>query len=232
MKIDSSLFTPEEVRKEDCLAALQGSVPFRVLQLPEELSDGPERCVRVVSLRCGRIEAMSLRRALFRMAGLLVFIVYAGCATSSHVTIDPPPLPEGVMSTRWGSPVEEVKKAIDQESIDWFQDKTDQPPYALYASGACLNAPAIFSYFFTPRSKKLYKVTVTLDDPSLYGTARGELIQKFGKPSFSQLDVDHWSWQDKSLVILQRDASHVQISYWSGPFVVLSHEEQEGSVKR
>jgi hypothetical protein len=166
------------------------------------------------------------------IAGLFCFVVYAGCATTSHVTIDPPPLPERVMSARWGSPVEAVKKAIDQDSIDWFQDKTDQSPYGLYASGTYLNAPAIFSYFFTPQSKKLYKVTVTLNDLTVYDTARGELIQKFGKPSFSQLNVDHWSWQDKSLVILQKDASHVQISYWSGPFVILSHEEQEGSVRK
>ena len=173
---------------------------------------------------------MSTRISSFWIAGLLSFIVYAGCATSSYVIIEPPPLPEGVMSARWGSPVEEVKKAIDQDGIEWFQDKTDQPPFALYASGAYLNAPGIFGYFFTPRSKKLYKVTVTLNDLTLYGTAKRELIQKFGEPSFSQLDVDHWSWKDKSLVILQKDPSHVQVSYSSGPFLILSGEEQEGPV--
>jgi hypothetical protein len=175
---------------------------------------------------------MNPRISIFWIVGLLIFIAYAGCATPSHVVIDPPPLPEGVMSARWGSSVEETKKAIDKDGLEWFQDKTDQPPYALYASGTTLNAPAIFSYVFTPRSKKLYKVTVTLNDPTLYGTAQSQLIQKFGKPTFSQLDVDHWSWKDKSLIILQKDASHVQVSYSSGPFLVLNHEEQEGSVKK
>ena len=136
------------------------------------------------------------------------------------------------MSARWGGSVEEIKRAVDQDNLEWFQDKTDQPPYVLYASGTSLDAPAIFSYFFTPRSKKLYKVTLTLDDLALYDKARSQLVQKFGEPSFSQVGVEHWSWKDKSLIILQKDASHVQISYWSGPFLVLNHEEQEGPVKK
>jgi hypothetical protein len=230
MRIYSSLFMPPELRKKDCLVTLPGSVSFQFSGMPERLSDAAGRYVGVGSLTHRRTEAMKSGGMLW-IAGLLSFIVCAGCATTGHVTIDPSPLPEKVMSARWGSPVEEVKKAIDQDSIDWFQDKTDQPPYGLYASGTYLNAPAIVSYFFTPRSKKLYKVTVTLNDLAVFRTARDELIGKFGNPSFSQLDVDHWSWQDKSLVILQRDASHVQISYWSGPFVVLSHEEQKESMK-
>jgi hypothetical protein len=175
---------------------------------------------------------MSPRSLSFWIVGVLIFVVYAGCATTSSITFDPPPLPEGVMSARWGNSVEEIKKAIDQDSIAWFQDKTDQPPYTLYASGTSLGAPAIFSYFFTPRSKRLYKVTLTLNDLSLYDRAQTQLLQKFGKPSFSQPDVDHWSWKDKSLIILQKDGSNVQISYWSGPFLVLNHEEQEGPLKK
>ncbi len=136
------------------------------------------------------------------------------------------------MGARWGSSVEEAKKAVDQDSIEWFQDKTDQPPYVLYASGTSLDAPVIFSYFFTPRSKRLYKVTLTFNNPGLYGRARSQLVQKFREPSFTGVDVEHWSWKDNSLIILQKDASTVQVSYWSGPFLVLNREEEKGPVKQ
>ncbi len=168
----------------------------------------------------------------FCIIGLFVLILQAGCATMSYTTIEPPPLPEGVMGARWGNSVEEIKKTIDTEGIEWFQDKTDEPPYALYASGTYLKAPAIFSFFFTPRSKKLYKVTVTLDDLTLYDKVKAQLIQRFGEPSFSQSEVDHWSWKDKSLVILQRDSSQLQMSYLSGPFLIMNHEEGGGPVKK
>jgi hypothetical protein len=51
------------------------------------------------------------------------------------------------------------------------------------------------------------------------------LIQKIKKPSYSQPDVDHWSWDDKSLIILQENATHIQISYSSGPLLILNQKE-------
>lgn len=174
----------------------------------------------------------SKRLIPFIVLSLLSAASLFNCATPNPVKIEPPPLPEGVMSARWGSSVEEIKKTIDTEGVQWFQDKTETPPHALYASGNYMNTPAIFSYFFTPHSRKLYKVTLTFDDPMIYAKARDDLIRKFGPPSFSQPDVDHWSWEDKSLVILQKDPSHVQVSYSSGPFLILNHEEQEGSVRK
>jgi hypothetical protein len=173
---------------------------------------------------CRRVEGLTLL--------LIAFAVLWGCAAPTHVRIQPPPLPEGVTGARWGSSVEQVKRAIDTEGVQWFQDKTDQPPHVLYAFGTYLKAPAIFSYFFTSQSRRLFKVTVTFDDPAVYDTARKDLVARFGSSSFSYENVDHWSWDDHSLVILQKEASQVQISYQSGPFLVVNHEEQEGVKKK
>ncbi len=124
-----------------------------------------------------------------------------------------------------GDSVEEVKRAIATDGDKWFQDNTDKPPYILYASGNYLDDPALFTYFFTPKSKKLYRVDVTFSDLKVYEKAKNILIQKFKKPSYSQPDVDHWSWDDKSLIILQKNATHIQISYSSGPLLILNQKE-------
>ena len=145
---------------------------------------------------------------------------------------EPPPPPDGFLSVKWGASVEEAKKAIETDENRWFKDSTAQQPFALYASGRYLNDPAIFSYFFTPKSKKLYRVDVTFSDLGVYGKAREEWIQKFKNPSFSQTDVDHWSWGDNSLIILQRDAANVQISLSNGNLLVLNQKEGDGLLGR
>ena len=155
----------------------------------------------------------------------ILFTFFSGCAVPVRVVIEPPAKLDGFMNAKWGASIEEVKKAIEANGNKWFQDRTDEPPYALYASGTYLDYPAIFSYFFTPKSKKLYRVDVTFNDMMVYEKAKSHLIQKFKEPSFSQKDVDHWSWEDKSLIILQRDATSVQISYSNGPLLEMNQRE-------
>jgi len=41
--------------------------------------------------------------------------------------------------------------------------------------------------------------------------------------------VDHWAWDDRSLVILQRNEENVQISYSNGPLLEINYREKEGS---
>jgi hypothetical protein len=154
-----------------------------------------------------------------------VFILLIGCAVPVRVAIEPPARLEGFLSTKWGASAEECKLAIEMDRNKWFQDRTEEPPHALYAFGTYLDHPAIFSYFFTPKSKKLYRVDVTFNDLKVYEKAKNILIQKFRKPSYSQPDVDHWSWDDKSLIILQRDATNGQISFSNGPLLELNQKE-------
>jgi hypothetical protein len=127
--------------------------------------------------------------------------------------------------------VEEVKRAIAIDGNKWFQDRTEGPSHELYAFGTYLDHPAIFSCFFTPMSKKLYRVDVTFSDLKVYEKAKNVLIQKFKEPSQSQADVDHWSWNNKSLIILQKNTTDVQISYSSGPFLI-QNQEEEGLLKK
>jgi len=156
----------------------------------------------------------------------ILSMVLSGCAAPVRVVIEPPVKLEGFMTAKWGDSIGEVKKAIEADGNKWFQDRTDEPPYALYAFGNYLGSSAIFSYFFTPRSKKLYRVDVTFNDLRVYEKAKDHLIEKFRKPSFSQKDIDHWSWEDKSLVIFQKNAENVQISYSNGPFLELNQKER------
>ena len=154
-----------------------------------------------------------------------VFTLLMGCAVPVRVTIEPPVRLEGFMSAKWGASVEECKGAIERDRNKWFQDRTGEVPHALYAFGAYLDHPAIFSYFFTPMSKKLYRVDITFSDLKGYEDTKNDLIQRFKKPTFSQKDVDHWSWEDKSLIILQRDAINAQISFSNGPLLELNQKE-------
>jgi len=155
----------------------------------------------------------------------LIFILLFGCAAPVMIVKEPPLRIEGFMSAKWGASVEECKKAIEKDGNRWFQDKTDAPPYALYAHGLYLGSPAIFSYFFTPKSKRLYRVDVTYDNLNLYVKIRDHLVGNLREPSFSQKDIDHWSWRDRSLVIFQRDAENIQISYSNGPLLEVNKEE-------
>ena len=165
---------------------------------------------------------------------LLSFLLFTllGCVAPHRGPVEPLPFPDTWMNSRWGDSVEDVKKAIDRDGSKVFEDSTEKPPYALYASGTFLEHPAILSYFFTPKSKKFYRVDVTYNDAGVYGKVRGELIQKFKGPTYSQKDVDHWSWRDDSLVILQRGPSNVQVSYSMGPFAKLNHQEGNGLLGR
>ena len=75
-------------------------------------------------------------------------------------------------------------------------------------------------------------IDATFDDLKIYESAKKHLVQKFKKPTFSQANTDLWSWEDNSLVILQKDSSHVQISYSSGPFLRVNHQEGVGLTGR
>ena len=151
--------------------------------------------------------------------------ILSGCAAPVWVAKEPP-VPLGqFMSSKWGDSVEEVKRAVAIDGNKWFQDSTEEPSHALYAFGTYLDHPAIFSYFFTPKSKKLYRVDVTFSDLRIYEKAKNFLIEKFKEPSHSQPDVDYWSWNNKSLIILQRNNTDVQVSYSSGPLLIQNQEE-------
>jgi hypothetical protein len=166
------------------------------------------------------------------IVSLFLLVVLAGCAAQEMMVAKPPPFPEGVLSARWGMPVERVKQAIEADGNRFFQDDTHKPPFALYATGTYMKAPATLSYFFTPKSGKLYRVDVTFGDTKIYESAKGYLVREFNDPTFSQTNTDHWSWPDTSLIILQKDSSQVQVSCSSGPFLKLNHEEGAGLTGR
>jgi len=159
-----------------------------------------------------------------------LFLFLMGCAVPVRTIVERPPFPEGCLSARWGTSVDEVRKAMAKDGNEWYQDRLEVAPYASYASGRYFDTPALFSYFFTPKSKRLYRVDVTFDDVRIHGKARNHLLEKFGQPTYSRPDGDHWSWRDKSLVIFQLDPTHVQISYLSGPLAVMNYEETTGVV--
>ncbi len=154
-----------------------------------------------------------------------IFIILSGCVTPVMVVKEPPLKIEGFLSAKWGYSVEECKRAIEKDGNKWFEDKTEKPPYAIYAHGFYFGSKAIFSYFFTPKSKKLYRVDVTYDDLNLYAKLKDNLIGNLKEPYYSEKDLVHWSWRDKSLVILQRNHENIQISYSNGPLLELNREE-------
>jgi hypothetical protein len=161
------------------------------------------------------------------VSSILVVLLWA-CAAPVRVVTEPPPFPGEFMSARWGASVEEARSAITRAGLQWFEDRLDGEPYAMYASGSYLGSPAIFSYFFTPRTKQLYRVDVTWRDLSVYDRAKAELVGKFKAPSYASRDVTHWvPWPERNLVILQKDSSDVQMSYASGAFLVQNRKERE-----
>jgi hypothetical protein len=170
----------------------------------------------------------NFRRSIVIISSLFLFLW--GCAAPVRTIVEPPPFPEGFLGARWGTSVDEVKKAIAKDGNEWYQDRLEAPTYAIYASGRYLDTQALFSYFFTPKSKRLYRVDVTFDDVRIHGKARNHLLERFGQPTYSRPDGDHWSWRDKSLVIFQLDPTHVQMSYLSGPLAVMNYEETTGVV--
>ena len=157
---------------------------------------------------------------------LLMFAVLLGCAAQQKPVTEPPAFPEGVADARWGMQVKEVKEAVET-----FQDDTGKPPFALYASRKHFDLPAIVSYFFTPKSKKLYRTDVTFNDPGVYGAVRGELAQMFKDPTFTQPDSEVFLWKDSSVLILQKNPNFVQVSFMSGPLLKVNNEEGGEPIK-
>lgn len=157
---------------------------------------------------------------------LLLFGLWA-CAELVPVKTEPPAFPGGFLGAAWGSSVEEADKAMTRDGFQKFEDRFEQGAYVVYASGTYLGSPAIFSYFFTPKTRRLFKVDATLREPKVYDQAKAELTGKFGPPTFAGQDVTHWSaWSNMSLIIVQRDSTNVQISYGSGPWMTERLKEQ------
>ena len=157
---------------------------------------------------------------------LLMFAVLLGCAAQERLVKEPSAFPEGVADAKWGMQVKEVKGAVEA-----FQDDTEKAPFALYASRKHFDLPAIVSYFFTPKSKKLYRTDVTFNDPGVYGAVRGELAQIFKDPTFTQPDSEVFLWKDNSVLILQKNPNSVQVSFMSGPLLKLNNEEGGEPIK-
>ena len=78
------------------------------------------------------------------------------------------------------------------------------------------------------RQGELYRVDLTFRDVSVHKKLLEDLIGNFGQPSYSQPNVDHWSWTDMTLVILQRLPDGVQIAYSGGECSELNHREGNG----
>ena len=159
---------------------------------------------------------------------LLLLAVLCSCATPAQKAGETPEPPAGFLSSKWGATVDEVREAIQKDGNRWFQDSTDKIPCALYASGNYWDFSAIFSYLFTPRTRKLYRVDLTFSDLRAYEKAKEHLVRTYKGPAYTQVEVEHWSWDDKSLVILQKDPTTVQVSFSSGPFLILNRKEGNG----
>ena len=159
------------------------------------------------------------------LAIVLLAILVLGCQAQIRLPAKVASFPDGFMSAKWGASVEEVKQAVESDGNRWFEDRTDKSPYAMYASGNYLDTPVIISYFFTPKSKRFFRASATFNDVRVYEKVKEDLLRKFNKPTFSQRDVDHWSCENQSLVILQRNTTHVQFSLLDGTFAALNQKE-------
>ncbi len=156
-------------------------------------------------------------RAIFL---LLILVVLLGCAAQDKVVREPSAFPESVADARWGMQVKEVKEAVET-----FQDDTEKSPSALYASRKLFGLPATVSYFFTPKSKKLYRIDVTFNDPGVYGDVRGKLEQTYRYPVSTRPDDEVFLWKDDSVLLVQKNPGSVQVSFMSGPLLKLNSEE-------
>jgi hypothetical protein len=158
---------------------------------------------------------------------LLMSTVLLGCAAQEKQLLkEPLAFPDGVADAKWGMQVNEVKGPVEA-----FQDDTEKSPFALYASRKYFDLPAIVSYFFTPKSKKLYRIDVTFNDPGVYGAVRGKLAQMFKEPTHTQPDSEVFFWKDNSVLILQKNPNSVQVSFMSGPLLKLNNEEGGEPIK-
>jgi hypothetical protein len=71
---------------------------------------------------------------------------------------------------------------------------------------------------------------VTFRDLTIYRKAKEDPMGKFGNPSCSQPEIDQWFWTGKTLVIFQRDANCIQISFSSGEMPKLNDQEKNGNM--
>jgi hypothetical protein len=168
-----------------------------------------------------------------RFIGLFCFIALGGllsCATPPVAERVPPF--KAFMGTSWGISPEDAKRVIESEGRKVFEERLNEPPYALYASGTYLNSPAIFTYFFTPKSKKLYRVDLTFKDLNAYQRVKTHLMNELQAADYSLPKIDYWSWSDMSMVILQQEPDSFQLSYSGGEIAKLNHEEGNGLLQR
>jgi hypothetical protein len=157
----------------------------------------------------------------------LLSVLILGCRAQVRIPAKMALLPDAFMNAKWGASVEEVKQAIEKDGNRWFEDRTDKSPFAIYASGTYLDTPVVISYFFTAKSKRFFRASVTFDNLRVYEKLKDDLIRKFNNPTFSQKDVDHWTCENRSLVILQKDTANVQFSFLNGQFAALNQKESE-----
>jgi hypothetical protein len=119
---------------------------------PRALARGVGSFNGILDRGCYRGDQMKqtdFRASIVILVSLFLFLL--GCAAPVRTIVEPPPFPEGFLSARWGTSVDDVKKAIAKDGNEWYQDQLENPPFASYASGRYLDTPALFSYFFSPK---------------------------------------------------------------------------------
>jgi hypothetical protein len=156
---------------------------------------------------------------------ILLFILIVGCQPQVRLPPKMASLPETFMDAKWGASVGEVKLAAEKGQNRWFEDRTDKFPFVMYATGTYLDTPVVISYFFTPKSKRLFRATVTFDNLTVYEKVKDDLMQKFNKPTYSQKDLNHWAFENQDMVILQKDTTNVQFCFLNGEFAALNVNE-------
>jgi hypothetical protein len=154
------------------------------------------------------------------MLSFFLLAVLFGCAAQQKPVAEPPAFPGGVADAKWGMEATDVKQAVQT-----LQDDTAKPPFALYASRNQFDQPATVSYFFTPKSKKLYRTDITFNDPGVYDAVKKRLRETFKEPMFAQADREIWLWKDNSTLVLQKNSSSAQVSFSNGSLVRLNNEE-------
>jgi hypothetical protein len=147
----------------------------------------------------------------------------------SHVEAMAQP-PSHFMGARWGISIEEAREVIKAEAKRIVKDDTKESRPALHAKGLFLGSQTTLTYFFTPRSKRLYRVDVIFDRLQMYEKAKAYLVKRFDPPSSSQSGIDIWSWEDKSHIQLSKAADQVVLSYSSGELSKI-HDQEEREPK-
>jgi hypothetical protein len=136
--------------------------------------------------------------------------------------------PSRFMGARWGISIEEAREVIKAEAKRIVKDDTKESRPALYAKGLFLGSQATFTYFFTPKSKRLYRVDAIFDHLQMYEKAKAYLVKRFDPPSSSQSGIDIWSWEEKSYIHLKKGADQVVLSSSSGEWSKTNDQEERG----